>query len=68
MESGFVDEQMMSQNIIDWIVTYAIWAGTSLVGSEHNFAQGPNVVLAALGFENRRLELVVVDIDADMRR
>jgi hypothetical protein len=37
------------------------WAGRS-------WAQGHNVVVAALGFENRRLGLSVVDIDAAMRR
>ena len=37
------------------------WAGRS-------WAQGHNLVVAALAFENRRLALSVVDVDAAMRR
>ena len=33
-----------------------------------SWAQGHNLVVAALAFENRRLALSVVDVDAAMRR
>jgi hypothetical protein len=56
------DELTMSQAIIDSIVQ------NMLANLGVRWGQGHNLVVQALGFENRQLCLSVVDIDAAMRK